>query len=59
MNQFRITDTEIELATIQDVESVLEAKIKWYKENEPQARLEIDDMETALRVVTDLYYDLD
>ena len=59
MNQFRITDPEIELATIQDIESVLGAKIEWYRKNEPQAWKEIDDMETALRVVSDLYYDLD
>lgn len=59
INEFKITDPEIELATIQDIESVLEAKIEWYKKNEPQARREIDDMETALRVVSDLCYDLD
>lgn len=58
-NEFKITDSEIELAIIQDIESVLESKIEWYKKNEPQARREIEDMETALRVVSDLYYDLD
>lgn len=57
--RFKITDSDIVLADIQNVEGALEQKIEWFKEHEPYALREIDDLETALRMVGDLIYDLD
>jgi len=50
---------EIELADIQNVEAMLQAKLKYIKTNSPYATYEINRIETALDVVGDLYFDLD
>lgn len=50
---------EIELADIQAVEDVLQRKIAYIKETEPYAFYTIQEMETTLSVLSDLYSDLD
>lgn len=49
---------DIELADIQAVESVIESRLEHYRKNYPQAFNEIEYMETALRVMSDLYMEL-
>ena len=53
-----ILSTDIELADVQQVISALEEKIDWYKANYSYATYEISEMETALRVLNDLEYDI-
>ena len=49
---------EIELADIQNVESMLTEKLKHYKKNYPNATYDIGNMEIVLSVLNDLYTDL-
>ena len=53
-----IIPTEIELSDVQAVENVIEAKLEHWKKNYPYARTEINELETALRVLNDLVLDL-
>lgn len=50
---------EAELSDIINVSSMLEEKISCMKESEPYAKSTIVDLERALIVLGDLYYDLD
>ena len=54
-----LEDCLIELADIQNVEEALRKKLKYLKENESYARYDIENVETALRVISDLYSDVD
>lgn len=53
-----IIPTEIELSDIQAVENAIEAKLEHWKKNYPYAITEINELETALRVLNDLVLDL-
>ena len=50
---------DIELADIQNTETMLREKLEHYKKNYPYATYDISDMEIALGVLNDLYADLD
>ena len=50
---------EAELSDIINVSSMLEEKISCMKESEPYAKSYIADLERALIVLGDLYFDLD
>lgn len=53
-----IIPMEIELSDIQAVEAILEAKLDHIKTNYPYATHEINEIETALKVINDLIMDI-
>ena len=50
---------EAELSDVINVSSMLEEKIACMKESEPYAKSSIVDLERALIILGDLYFDLD
>lgn len=58
-DEFKIPEGMIEHADIDAVLAVLNKKIEFIKETEPYARSTIANLEEALIVVNDLYWDLD
>ena len=58
MEENYIPTVDVELADVQNTVSVLEEKLRFYKEQYPYALVEIQNMEIALRVLNDLETDV-